>query len=591
MATKVQIPSVQLDLVREDLGDATRATILSANAETFALADGQTLSVDVDNGGAQVVTFYDVNFDDIANATAAEVVDSINAATGLTGATAEDDGGKVRITSDTWGTSSEIEVTGGTANAALGFSTTPVTGGDFTPTVELINRIPEGAETGVPRDSLLELEIHDGDGTAPAGATVAVYVDGDLAFSAGSFQTGFDGPSSATSNPDAATLRIVIDPTTDFDSDVDVDVRVTESGSSLDETYTFHTEDVTSPRLLAAEPQSQLVVRLTFDEAVLQLSAALAFDALNPSNYVFQRLASPTVDVVAESVEVVDSSTVDVVVDIELSYSAPYLVTVSNVIDLVGNVISAPYNSVEFTTLARPWPEGRRWELIEFIPQINRTEDTTGELADWIACLQDVADLLLRQIDDWIDIVDPDLAPADFVDAMLDDMGNPFAFAAELSTIDRRRLLRVLIDIYKEKGTEDGIINVVRFFLGLDVTLEYYNGLGWELAHADSPTLDGQSPPAGPGDELSSEDEEPADAAELGPGERRLLYSFEIHSPVNLTDAERDRIVAIAELMKPAHTHLVRIVEPATEPEPIDHLELGLSELGGASAPGNWTLH
>lgn len=588
MGTKVQLPSVQIDRVREDLGDATQGTVLAGNAETYALADGMTLSVAVDGGGAQVVTFLAVNFDDIAEATAVEVAASITA--GLTGATAEDDGGAVRITSDVYGATSSVQVTGGTANAVLGFPGSLEVGADFTPTVELINRIPEPGEYGVPLDSVLELELHDGDGAAPAGATVEVYVDGDLAFSAGSFQTGFDGPGSTTSNPDAATLRIVIDPTTDFASDAEVEVRVTESGSSLDETYAFRAEDLTSPRVVSAEARSQLVVRVTFNEEVRQVSPSGASDSLNPANYTFQRLAVPTVDVEAVEVTPVDDSTVDIEVDLELSFASPYLLTVSNVVDAYGNIVAAPYNSVEFQSLDRPWPDGRRFELLELLPQINRTEDATGELELWVACLQDVFDLLLKQVDDWTDILDPDLAPARYLDAMLADLGNPFTFA-ELSEIDKRRLLRVLVDIYREKGTEAGIIDVVRFFLGIDVTIEIYNGVGWELASSDSPTLDGQSPPAGPGDELSSDETEPADAAELGPGERRLLYSFEIVSPVALTDEERTRIVAIAELMKPAHTHLVRIVEPTTV-EAIDHLELGLSELGETAGPsGNWTLH
>lgn len=591
MAQIVPLPSVQLDLVREDLGDAAQATLLSGNAETYTLVDGQTLTVDVDGGGVQTITFYDVNFDDIANATAEEVAATINGAGGITGAVAADDGGSVRITSDTYGTGSSVQVTGGTANGALGFSTTIVNGTNATPLVQMINRNPEDNEEQVPLSSNLEIEIHDGDGTAPAAGTVAVYVDGELAFSAGTFQTGWDGPGSATSNPDAATLRIVVDPTTNFASNTTVDVRVTESGSSLDETYSFTTADETSPVLLTAEPQSQLVVRLTFDETVLQVSSANANDSLNPSNYVFTRLAAPTVTVEPVSVAAVDGSTVDVTLDIELSYGAPYSVTVANVEDPYGNVITSPDNLVEFTSLSRPWPDGRRWELLDFVPQINRTEDTTGELELWIACLQDVSDLLLRLIDDWSQILDPDFAPdTGFLDAMLADMGNPFAFAA-LSEIDKRRLLRILIDIYKQKGTEPGIIDVVRFFLGIDVTIEYYNGIGWELAASDNPTLDGQSPPAGPGDELSSDDTEPTDAAELGPGERRLLYSFEIHSPVNLTTEQRDRIVSIAELMKPAHTHLISIVEPASEPEATDHLELGLSELGGTAGPGTWRLH
>jgi hypothetical protein len=70
-----------------------------------------------------------------------------------------------------------------------------------------------------------------------------------------------------------------------------------------------------------------------------------------------------------------------------------------------------------------------------------------------------------------------------------------------------------------------------------------------------------------------------------------LLYSFEIESAITLTVAQRQRITKIAELMKPGHTHLIRIVEPTLPEEEIDHLELGFSRLGGVSYTGEWILH
>jgi phage tail-like protein len=588
--SKVQIPSVQLDLVREDLGDATQASLLSGNAETYALSDGMTLLVSIDGGGAQTVTFYAVDFDLIAEATADEVAAILNSVAGLAGATSEDDGGKVRITSDSWGSGSSVQVTGGTANAVLGFSTSAVTGSDFTPIVQLINRIPEDDEVGVPLDSDIVFDLHDGDGSAPGLATVSVWVGGVLAVSAGVAQAGYAVSSSL---PDAATRRVTVNPDDDFDSAIDIDVRVTESGSSLDETYTFTTKDILPPRVATAEARTRQVVRVTFNEAVKQVSAANSNDALNPANYAFTRLAVPTVGVEVVSVsqvEPADPTSVDLTVNIEMSFNAPYQIVVTGVEDIYGNEIAAPYNAVEFTTLEAPFPAGRRFRLIEFVPNLNRLEDQTGELELWILIKQDVVDLLLCTIDEWLEILDPDVAPERFLDAMLEDLGNPFFFV-DLTEIDKRRLLRVLVDIYKAKGTKQGIIDVVRFFTGLTITIEIYNGLGFELAHEDNPTLDGQSPPSGPGDELSSAATEAPGAGELGPGERRLLYSFEVHSAIELTDEQRDRIVDIVELMKPAHTHLTRIVEPTTA-ETYDHLELGISELGKTGGPaGSWELH
>lgn len=107
----------------------TSASITSGNTETFALSDGQTLTVSVDGGGDQTATFNTGDFGDIANATAAEVAAVIDA--DLTGASAAASAGAVVITSDLTGETSSLQVTGGTANAALGFATAQENGSTF----------------------------------------------------------------------------------------------------------------------------------------------------------------------------------------------------------------------------------------------------------------------------------------------------------------------------------------------------------------------------------------------------------------------------------------------------------------------------
>lgn len=102
------------------------ATRLCANAGTYDLANNDTLTVTLDGGDAQTITFVSGNFVDIDAATAAEVVAVINGQ--LVGGFAAVDGGKVRITSDRKGTGSGVNVTGGTANAAFGFTTGNVAG-------------------------------------------------------------------------------------------------------------------------------------------------------------------------------------------------------------------------------------------------------------------------------------------------------------------------------------------------------------------------------------------------------------------------------------------------------------------------------
>lgn len=124
-------PGDTLD-VAVDGGGATTATFLATAAaraslaETFALSNGEVLNVAIDGGSVQSIAFLTAEFAAIGAATALEVAAVINAkATGLQASVAA---GVVTITSDTRGTGSIVDVTGGSANAALGFTTGPLAG-------------------------------------------------------------------------------------------------------------------------------------------------------------------------------------------------------------------------------------------------------------------------------------------------------------------------------------------------------------------------------------------------------------------------------------------------------------------------------
>lgn len=93
-------------------------------------------------------------------------------------------------------------------------------------------------------------------------------------------------------------------------------------------------------------------------------------------------------------------------------------------------------------------------------------DDHTGDLFRFIACLQEVTNLLLADVDRWPDIFDLERAPEAFVDLILRDLGNPFPF--ELDAMGKRRLASVLVEMYRQKGTAKGIQNAIRFFLGID---------------------------------------------------------------------------------------------------------------------------
>ena len=87
---------------------ATAGFQLGNQAETYAITDGWHLDLQVDGGATQVVTFNTADFVSIGAATLAEVVSLVNADT--TGLIAAPSGGFLRMTSDTKGTASQVEI-------------------------------------------------------------------------------------------------------------------------------------------------------------------------------------------------------------------------------------------------------------------------------------------------------------------------------------------------------------------------------------------------------------------------------------------------------------------------------------------------
>jgi phage tail-like protein len=435
---------------------------------------------------------------------------------------------------------------------------------DPTPTTPvIINRDPEPDEVQIPIDAAIALDITDLGTAGIDTAATQVFVAGVLAFSGGVFQPGFTGPRSNVSSPQPDTLRIIVDALAPFESLQEVPVRVvtqTVGGANqLDATWSFTCEDLTAPHVVGAQARELKRVRVSFDENVKQESALAPDDALNPALYAIERASAPAVEVSVVGVAPVTNASVDLLTDIELTPGALYRVTVSGVVDLFGNAVVAPSNMAEFTGFVPARPARRRLELYQLLPMLNRREDQTGDLRRFLLCLQEVTELVLADIDGFTDILDPDIAPEPFVDVMLLDLGNPFPF--DLSLADKRRLLNVLVAVYREKGTGIGIKNAIRFFLGLEVEIQSYAGEALIL-----------------GESLLGE------TWILGASGPFSAYAFDVVSPRALTAEERLRVRIVVDYMKPAHTHF-RVVEPII-PEIIDHLELGLSELGET-----WLLH
>jgi phage tail-like protein len=418
----------------------------------------------------------------------------------------------------------------------------------------VINRQPDPGEQEVARDTAIRFEIYNVGGPAPASSAVSVDVDGDPVVVAGAIQSGWGVVWDPTLDASTLSVRLQLNDAS-FDSDAVVAVRVRVPALDLDETWEFRTLDETAPEVLAAVGRAKRVIRVTFSEPVVQADAAGAGDALNPANYAVDRLSIPAVDLVIVDVDTVSETAVDLTTDIDQTFGAAYQLTVSGVTDLSGNVIvDPPNNVVPFTGFAPAFPPGRRFLLTDFLPAMNLAEDSSGDLRMFLAILQEVVNVLLSDIDSWTEILDCDRAPEAFVDEMLAGLGSPFDF--DLTVVDKRRLIHVLVPLYQLRGTRPGLIAAIQFFLGIAVTVETYTGTGWELGDDTD----------GGGDELNDASELGNPPATLGPG-RAGLYSFRIVSPVDLTETQRDQVAVLANFMRGAHEHYLGTWEPSL-PDP-----------------------
>lgn len=440
------------------------------------------------------------------------------------------------------------------------------------PDLSVVNRDPQSGEARVPRDGDVALDLADTTGSAPDPSATSIFVDGVLAYdgSAGGAQPGF---SVVESVPIAGQRRFVLDVLPmPFESEAVVVVRVVSANlaatASVDDTWIFTAADETPPRLVSAFARELRRVRATFDEPVLQEDPDGGGDALNPASWRLDPIqpddVTPAIPVGVASVETVSDFEVDLILDDDPSF-VDYDAVALDVVDVEGNVIAAPLDRARFSAFVPPKPARRDWNLFELLPEFNRDEDLSGtrDLLRFMNALQEVNDLQLFDIDGWVEIFDVDAAEERYLDALLVGLGNPFPFVEELSETDRRRLTRVIVDMYRQKGTIPGVQNVIRFFLSIEVEIDEYSAAGWILG---VDTL--------------------GDTVELGTDVSRLLYTFDVISASILDGDERRRIAQIVDLMKPAHTHHARTLDPATGLAP-DHLELGVSLL----FEGEWILH
>lgn len=136
VSTRKQVRDLMHEILRIMYGEEfVRATVRSAELETYALENGDTLIISFGDQEPVEVTFTTGQFSNIASATAQEVADAITKEIRRLGrsgsALAKDDGigGYVTLISETNGPSSSVRVLGGKAQNKLKFASIRPTGG------------------------------------------------------------------------------------------------------------------------------------------------------------------------------------------------------------------------------------------------------------------------------------------------------------------------------------------------------------------------------------------------------------------------------------------------------------------------------
>lgn len=432
-------------------------------------------------------------------------------------------------------------------------------------------RSPEPGETGVPADEAIKVaavSVYASFGVD----SLDVYVNGDLVantdnggnvgFLATDWTLDVDQLDGSNSTQPYVTLT---PPSGLFEPLQVVTVRTVAKAANpisglvetTDVTWSYTIADTVGPVLEQALALTMTEVQITFDEPVLQVDAAAAADALNPASYALALIAgAPAVTPAILSVRSTSPNQLVLELDKIMTRRATYRVT-ALVEDVLGNASAPPTNTATFIGYEEPWPEGRSFNFYEMMPQALRLLDESRDLWKFCAIVQEVIDVQLALADRWLDIIDPDVAPEPWVDAMLTDLGNPFPFA--LTLLEKRRLVQLLLAIYKTKGTGPGIVDAIRLFLGIEVTINVYAWSPYPIGVAviGSTWI-------------------------LGSNDADDLRTFQVLVPQFLSAEERARIDAIADYMKVAHERHV-IIEPTPPGGTVDHWTIGYSYLGTLS--------
>lgn len=336
------------------------------------------------------------------------------------------------------------------------------------PAIVVCNRLPEPGWDAVAHDEVISIDAWDTSGGSLDTTDWSLWINGVLAHDGTGWQAGYAGGVTVLTR--GLRVQVTTHPVWTSEQVVTVRLLVNRSGGgdSRDLSWTFTAADTVGPVISSVIAREARTLRVTFNEAVRQVDDTNGDDGLNPENYTLAPQTVPAYTPVIDSIETVSAAVVDILLAQECTAGVTYNLIPAHIKDTVGNITAGA--ACAFPAYQPPQPIGRRFDYLRDIcDPFAVSEDESGDFTTRAAIIQDVLTLLLMDMDNWIGIIDLERMPERFIDRWLAALKNPFKF--DLSVTDKRRLLGVLIAIYLQKGTDPGIINAIRFFVGVEVTI------------------------------------------------------------------------------------------------------------------------
>lgn len=238
-----------------------------------------------------------------------------------------------------------------------------------------------------------------------------------------------------------------------------------------------------------------------------------ADDALNPASWAItprqdlpllgsKNPAYTTVEVTKASTVVGEPLAIDVHVDDDFSFDVQYQVSISASVVSADN-IGGWTSTGELTAVFEPYDPPCRQKpvvrIFDWFGNAAKKYDFSGDTGLFMSILQDIFEQVKSLIDCFPEQYDPLYCHEDFLDSRMRSLGNPFEFfTSEMTVKEKRRVALQLIDIYRLKGTREGIKTAVQNILGItDVEVISFNEMAWRIGESHEQLaipFDGQLP-------------------------------------------------------------------------------------------------